>query len=128
MPKTKVPRGTSRRPDPEGEAWQANAAQRWRQAEHRARNAGGDFAPSEFFDPPPLPVFVGAAHVTRQLLGRYLHDRDTNVVHDVTHARESCAIDAIANGTFVHFAAEIAGAVPADAVDCACMTDESRGQ
>lgn len=122
MPKTKVSRGTIRRPDPEGEAWQAESAQRWVRAEQEAA-ATGDL-PVTFYTPPPLPVFVGAAHVTRQLLGRYLHDHDTNVVHDVTHALETCGIDGIRNGTFVHFADELDWAVPADVVDCSCMTED----
>ena len=61
--------------------------------------------------------------MTRELLGRYLHDRDTGLVHDMAHALESCGIDGIRNGTFVHFAPELEGALPADVVDCTCMTE-----
>ncbi len=119
--KTKVPRGTNRRPDPEGDAWLAEAARRWNAATNRARRAGGDFAANEFYEAPPLPAWTAPAHVTRQLLGRYLHDRDTNVVHDTAHALEGCAIDGIRNGTFVHFASELERALPPDVADCACM-------
>ena len=119
--KTKVPRGNTRRPDPAGEAWQREAQGRWRRATARARNAGGDFGPIEFFEAPPLPSWSAPPHVTRELLGRYLVDRDTGTVHDVAHALEACAIDGIRNGTFVHFESELAGALPADVVDCTCM-------
>ena len=122
MPKTKVPRGT-RRPDPEGEAWQAEAARRWDRAEQEATFTGD--VPVRYYDPVPLPVFVGASHVTRQLFGRYLHDRDRNVVHDVTFARESCGIDAIRNGTFIHFASELDAELPPGVLDCSCMEDAS---
>ena len=105
MPKTKVPRGTSRRPDPEGEAWQAEAAQRWRQAEHRARNAGGDFTPIEFYDPPALPVWSAPEGLRRAVLGQYLHDRETDVMHRVATAAD-CDLDAVKSATFYHFAAE----------------------
>ena len=118
--KTKVPRGNTRRPDPAGEAWQREASGRWQKAHNRARNAGGDFAPVEFYEAPPLPVWTAPPHVTRELLGRYLHDRDTGVVHDTAHALESCGIDSVRNATFVHFAHEL-GALPADVVDCTCM-------
>lgn len=114
--KTKVPRGTvrRRRPDPEGEAWQAEAGRRWEAARHD---------PAEYVAP-ALPAFAGAAHVSREVLGRYLHDRDRNVVHDVLHAFESCAVDVIRNATFVHFAHELEASLPAGVADCACMTEE----
>jgi hypothetical protein len=108
MPTKTVPRGNTRRPDPEGAAWHAEARTRW-------DAAGGDI---DRYEAPPLPVFIGAAHVTRELLGRYLVDRDTQLVHDVQHALEECELDAIRNGTFYHFESEL----PADEfVDCACM-------
>ena len=45
-----VPRGNTRRPDPDGEAWQAEACRRWERAHSRARHAGGDFAAAEFYE------------------------------------------------------------------------------
>ena len=119
--KTNVPRGTTRRPDPDGAAWQAEASGRWQRATNRGRRTGGDFAAAEFYEAPPLPAFAAPAHVTRELLGRYLHDRDANVVHDTAHALEACGLDGIANATFVHFAHELDAALPADVVDCTCM-------
>ena len=121
MPKpSSTPRGHTkggRRPDPDGEAWQAEARGRWQRASNRARRAGGDFTVMDFYADPPLPTWAAPPHVKRELLGRYLLDRDTNVVHDVAHALPACAVDAIANGTFIHFASEL----PADATDCTCM-------
>ena len=115
--KTKVPRGNTRRPDPAGEAWQAEASGRWQRAANRARRAGGDFTPGEFYEAPALPAFTAPAHVTRELLGRYLHDRDSGLLHDTAHALEACGLDGIRNATFIHFAHEL----PVDVVDCACM-------
>ncbi len=106
-----VPRGTNRRPDPAGEAWQAEAGRRWDAARHD---------PAQYVAP-ALPAFSGPAHVTRALYGRYLHDRARNVVHDVVHSLPGCGIDGIAAATFVHFRHELDAALPADVVDCACM-------
>lgn len=75
---------------------------------------------------PPLPDF-GAhrpGHARRELLGRYLHDRDANVVHDCYRAVETCVIDEIRNGTFIHFGGELDGALPDDATACDCMAAE----
>lgn len=102
------PRGRAAIHDPAGEAWHAEARARWDAAE-------GDI---ERYDAPALPAFTAPPHVTRELLGRFLHDRDTGVLHDVSRGTEACRIDRIRNGTFVHFLRELAGAVPADARDC----------
>jgi hypothetical protein len=58
---------------------------------------------------PALPDWSAQApaHVKRELLGRFLQDRDTRVVHDVYQATPECAIDAIRNGTFFHFWSEV---------------------
>jgi hypothetical protein len=102
-----------RREDPAGQAWHAEARGRWKRAEELAPEA-----PFEVYDAPALPAWSAPPHVGRDLFGRYLLDRDSGVVHDVQHALESCAIDAIRNGTFYHFESEL----PADElVDCACM-------
>ena len=47
------------------------------------------------------------SHIARELLGRFLQDRDTRVVHDVYRATTHCAVDAIRNGTFFHFWSEV---------------------
>jgi hypothetical protein len=103
------PRGRAAIHDAVGEAWHAEARARW-------DSAGGDITR---YEPVPLPVWSAPAHVTRELFGRFLLDRDAGVVHDVAAATEACRIDRIANATFVHFKSELAAAVPADARDCA---------
>ena len=100
------------RPDPDGEAWHAEARGRWRQAEEILPES-----PFEAYDAPALPAWSGPAHVKRQLFGRYVVDRDTGIGHDVQHALEECAVDGIRNATFYHFEAEL----PGDVIDCACM-------
>ena len=103
-----------RREDPAGTAWHAEAGKRWRRAEELAPDE-----PQRVFDAPALPAWSAPAHVKRELLGRYLVDRDTSVVHDVSAALETCQVDGIRNGTFYHFETEL----PAgdELVDCACM-------
>lgn len=58
---------------------------------------------------PSLPDFRAdaPAHVRREILGRFLQDRDTRIVHDVNQATPECAVDAIRNGTFFHFWLEV---------------------
>jgi hypothetical protein len=103
----------ARRPDLDGEAWNAEARGRWRRAEELVPDQ-----PITAYDAPALPAWSAPAHVRRELFGRYLADRDTGVVHDVEHALEDCGVDAIVNATFYHFEIEL----PADEfVDCACM-------
>lgn len=91
--------------DPAGEQWHAQARERWVAAE-----VADPEAPILAYDPPPLPAWSAPAHVTRELLGRFLVDRDTGVLHDVSAATEGCAVDAIRNGTFFHFASELGDA------------------
>jgi hypothetical protein len=106
------PRGRAAIHDPEGEAWHAEARSRWEAAE-------GDI---ERYDAPPLPAFTAPLHVTRELLGRFLYDRDANVLHDVSRGTEACRIDRIRNGTFVHFLRELPDAMPKGVLDCIhCM-------
>jgi hypothetical protein len=62
---------------------------------------------------------VAPAHVTRpDVFGRFLVDRDRNVLHDVGAASPACAINEIANGTYIHFAHELEAHVGLDVVDC----------
>ena len=90
--------------DPDGEAWHGEARQRWAKAE--VADQATSFAA---YVAPGLPDWSASApaHVTRELLGRFLQDRDTRVVHDVYRATPECAIDAIRNGTFFHFWSEV---------------------
>lgn len=94
--------------DPDGQEWHRKARAKWRAAEELAVVLGTE--PLEMYDPEPLPDFRAnaPAHVTRpDVFGRFLVDRDTLVVHDVYAAAESCGIDAIRNGTYVHFLSEL---------------------
>ncbi len=86
--------------DPDGEAWHGEARVRWAAAE-----LADPETPSISYRAPTLPDWSAKAstHVTRELLGRFLQDRDTRVVHDVYRATPACAVDAIRNGTFFHF-------------------------
>lgn len=90
--------------DRDGEAWHSEARQRWAEAE-----LADPEAPFSAYVAPALPNWSAKApaHVTRELLGRFLRDRDTRVVHDVYEATPECAVDAIRNGTFFHFWDEV---------------------
>ena len=90
--------------DPDGEAWHGEARRRWAEAK-----LADPETPFTAYQAPPLPAWSAKApaHVTRELLGRFLQDRDTRIVHDVYAARPECAVDAIRNGTFFHFWSEV---------------------
>lgn len=90
--------------DPDGEAWHAEARRRWAEAERADPET-----PLLAYQAPALPVWSekAPAHVTRELHGRFLQDRDTRLVHDVYQATPKCAVDAIRNGTFFHFWSEV---------------------
>jgi hypothetical protein len=78
--------------------------------------------------PPALPDFGATtpAIIGRQVLGRFIHDRDHNVLHDCQAAQPACAIDDVTNGTFVHFVNELVVEVPGDARPCAhCLSEEA---
>lgn len=106
--------------DPAGAEWRGQASAAWAQAVKDAADAGSA-EPIEFYSAPPLPAWSKPRFVQRELFGRYLHDRDANVVHDVEHASKECRVDAIANATFIHFLHELEQHVP-DAEPCKhCM-------
>src|SRR3990172_6785939 len=90
--------------DPDGEAWHREARARWSAAE-----AKDPERPFMTYQAPALPDWSGKApaHVSRELLGRFLQDRDARVVHDVYAAKPECLVDAIRNGTFFHFWSEV---------------------
>ena len=98
--KTKPPKPIH---DPDGEAWHAEAAKRW-----DAAVAMNPDAPLAAYEPHPLPDFAAGApaHITREVLGRFLEDRDTGTLHDVYAATEACGVDGIRNGTWYHFGSE----------------------
>lgn len=97
MPK---PKGRSALVDHDEVAWRA---------EHKRRAESEEV----YHEAPPLPTWSAPAHVKRELLGRFLEDRETGVIHDVQHATVACDVDAIRNGTFYHFLSEIP-----DGTDC----------
>lgn len=90
--------------DPDGEAWHSEARQRWAEAE-----LVDPETPFMAYRAPALPDWSAKApaHVTRELLGRFLQDRDTRAVHDVYAAKPECLVDSIHNGTFFHFWSEV---------------------
>lgn len=90
--------------DPEGESWHRTSRARWRAAERQRPEE-----PFSAYDPVPLPDFNAGrpAFVSRDLLGRFLQDRDTGIVHDCHAATEECGIDSVRNGTFFHFWSEV---------------------
>ncbi len=90
--------------DPDGEAWHGEARRRW-----QAAGVADPETPFIAYQAPTLPAWSAKApaHVTRELLGRFLQDRDTQVVHDVYQATPECAVDGIRNGTFFHFWSEV---------------------
>lgn len=96
--------------DPAGQEWQAKADEAWAVAVGKAEQVDDPEQPAAFFyDAPPMPDFNKAKpkHVKRDLYGRYLENRETNVVHDCHSAKPSCRLDTIANGTFYHFGHEV---------------------
>lgn len=84
----------------------------FRKAQEAAEEADGDVERYLALGP-ALPSWHRPSGVVREVLGRFLLDRDTHLVHDCEHAVEACDIDAIANGTWFHFWLE----VPDDAGD-----------
>ena len=94
--------------DVAGAEWQARALGKWNEAVDLAAVVE-DATPIEFYQPEPLPDFTASApaHVTRELLGRFLVDRDTSTVHDCYAATPACGLDGIRNGTFYHFWTEL---------------------
>ena len=106
--------------DPDGQEWHRKAGARWSAAERADPET-----PFMAYQAPAFPVWSeqAPAHVTRELLGRFLRDRDTRIVHDVYRATPECAVDAIRNGTFFHFWSEVvADASVADDLLCPlCM-------
>jgi len=93
--------------DEVGVAWTERATAKWAGAEALSDMIGG--APITHYDPEPLPDFGASApaHVTRELLGRFLVDRDTSTVHDCYAATPACGLDGIRHGTFYHFWTEL---------------------
>ncbi len=106
--------------DPDDHAWHRESVARWSAAE-----VADPETPLLAYRSPALPAWSEKApgHIKRELLGRFLQDRDTRVVHDVYRATPECGVDAIRNGTFFHFWSEVlADPGVADDLPCAyCM-------
>lgn len=118
MAKQKQPRFSGE--DPKGVEWQGKASAAWAAAVEKAEKADSAEA-ILFYEAPPLPGWSKPKFVQRELLGRYLHDRDANVVHDAENATPECRLDAVDNATFIHFLHELEHNVP-DAEPCQhCM-------
>lgn len=102
--------------DPDGETWHREARARW-----AAAALANPDAPHEAYQAPALPEWreQASTHAKRELLGRFLQDRDTRLVHDVYRATPDCGLDKIRNGTFFHFWSEvIADGGAADDLPC----------
>lgn len=100
--------------DPEGRDWHGAARRNW-----QAAAAVSPDAPIIAYEPVPLPDFRASvpAHVEREILGRFLQDRDSGIVHDLYAAVPGCEVDGIRNGTFFHFWSEVLEA-PGEDVPC----------
>ncbi len=90
--------------DQGGEDWHRESRLRWSAAEEADPET-----PILAYDAPAFPDWStqAPAHVTREVFGRFLQDRDTRTVHDVYRATPECAVDAVRNGTFFHFWSEV---------------------
>lgn len=102
--------------DADGVEWISTASSRYDVAVAIAIEAGGNSTPLDFYDPPPLPDFAARApaHVTREILGRFVQQRSTGIVHDVYAAKPECGVDTITDATFYHFWSEVVAAAGED--------------
>lgn len=105
--------------DPDGVEWQRKASARWDRLLAKAEGDGEAANAAWAKDPEPLPKWKDKtpAHVTREVLGRFLEDRTTGTIHDVYAAKPECALDGIQEATFWHFLAEVQEGVP-EGVPC----------
>ena len=130
--KTKHRAAAAAGPDPDGEAWTAEATKRWTKAvaesEALAAELAGDpgsakerraaakewKAAIELYDAPPLPDFRAIASKDLKLgkddeiLGRFLYHPGAKLLHDVTRAGPACRIQETPR-VFVHFRATRGG-------------------
>lgn len=100
--------------DPAGESWHGEASRRWASAVDLGDVLGVPAV--EMYEPVPLPDFQAQASpaVSREVLGRFVQDRGTGIVHDVQAAVPECGVDAIHNATFFHFWSEVVAAAGED--------------
>lgn len=119
--------------DSAGEEWQAEASKRWAAAEEKAESerarAKSDrkreaISPMQFYEPAPLPEWQASEAVQGEVLGRFLFQPGTKLVHDVTAAVPACRVDEELPRIFIHFAAELEANTPDETRPCpACMGD-----
>lgn len=113
--------------DPRGEEWQGRAGAAWTRAvevAERSRQEGEEPEPFSHYEAPALPDFAEDATsvVKGEVLGRFVYQPGTGLVHDVTKAAPGCRVDQERPRVFIHFAHEIEGAVPDEAEPhAACM-------
>lgn len=137
-------------PDPDGEAWQAEASARWEEAIAEGERVANEY-PAEvasssagnrkkaarararvldiYAGGPALPDFRTKAAKALELgdpdadpiLGRFVYQPNANLVHDTRTAGPECRIRDTPR-VFVHFANELERAVPAEAEPHSCMT------
>lgn len=111
--------------DPAGDEWHGRASAAWAKASSRAERAranGDDAVAVEFYDAPPLPEWEKSEAVAGEVLGRFVYQPGSGLVHDVSRATGACRVDDELPRVFVHFARELEGAVPDDARPHDCMT------
>lgn len=110
--------------DAVGVEWRAKAESRWNGYMDAAEGDAQVAHAAWHEHPEPLPDFAALRppHVTRDVFGRFLQERGTGIVHDVSKATPECNIDGIANGTFYHFWSEVVAAVGDDIPCPRCVT------
>lgn len=110
--------------DPVGIEWHRNARDRWNGYMDAAEGDGTVAEAAWARNPEPLPDFAALrpAHITRDVFGRFVQDRTTGIVHDITKATEDCDVDGIVNATFYHFWTEVVEAVGDDIPCPRCVT------
>lgn len=127
MAKKKHPLAELAIDDPAGAEWQEMADAAWASAEQKAERARAkprkknepEPTAIQFYEPVPMPDFAAAASADVKLdpvLGRFVFQE--GVIHDVTRATKACRLTALRAGAsrqFIHFAHELAGALPEDA-------------
>ena len=94
--------------DPLGDAWLADALRRYQTN------------PKGYVDR-PLPVYTSPVPLSVPIRGRFVFDRATGILHDVTRATVACGIDTLAQPSWIHFAAELEGAIGTHAARAAAL-------
>lgn len=109
--------------DPAGIEWHAKARSRWDGFMDAAEGDGRRAEAAWAAHPEPLPDFVAlrGPSVTRDVFGRFVLDRDTGIVHDITTATAECNVDGIDRATFYHFWSEVVDDIGDDIPCSSCI-------